>query len=68
MTICHIDKKNPPRRRPSNLAGGSDELLRIGECMWASIFNYHGKPLTHGLSTNARVSFITYKDLLRYMR
>jgi len=51
MTICHIDKKNPPRRRPSNLAGGSDELLRIGECMWASIFNYHGKPLTHGLST-----------------
>jgi len=26
-----MGKKNPPRRRPSNLVGGADALFRIGE-------------------------------------
>jgi hypothetical protein len=50
--------------RPGFIVGGSDEHLGIGERELGLHLNVEENPLTSTSIQYARVSFITYKDLL----
>ena len=64
MTYNYKDKKKPTMWRPGFIVGGSDEHLGIGERELGLHLYVEENPLTSTSIQYARVSFITYKDLL----